>query len=253
MSTFKSNIIQGIVSSRAVICVLSFASLIVLVSTKQFMNEYNSSTFLRPGFHVAVIVNAISSDTLSFGTPIIAVIPMSGIYVEDMRSNFIRYYLFRSSRKAYAVGRLVGCFLSGGMVLFGGVLLAYEISLLAFLPLEVVTEVEAVNNPDLRDIVRAATSLVLSGGFWSVFGLTMSALMESKYIAYSSPFIAFYILTILHERYMNDLFVFAPKEWLNPSSKWVVGSWGPSIVILEFTLLSALLYVFKAERRLREL
>lgn len=249
----KHNVFQGLIASKFVICTMAVVVLIAFASIDSIIEAISGRGLLNSGFSVTIVINALSTDSLSFATPLLAAIPMSAIYVEDIKSNFIRYYLFRSSRKAYIVGRLIGCFLSGSMVLLLGVLLAHGTSALVFLPREVATEAEASNSPGLRDTILAVTPFVLSGGFWAVFGLTMSAFMESKYIAYSSSFIAFYIMTILHERYVNDLFVIAPKEWLHPSSRWIVGSWGPSIVVLELTLLSSLLFAFKAERRLRQL
>lgn len=249
----KYNIKQGLASIKFSVSMTTVVILSFCVSVDLIVEAIKNKYALYSGFHISLIINALSADGLSFATPLLAAIPMSAIYVEDIKSNFIRYYLFRSSRKAYIVGRLIGCFLSGSMVLLLGVLLAYGTSALVFLPREVASEAEALNSPGLQDIILAVTPFVLSGGFWAVFGLTMSAFMESKYIAYSSSFIAFYIMTILHERYVNDLFVIAPKEWLHPSSRWIVGSWGPSIVVLELTLLSSLLFAFKAERRLRQL
>jgi hypothetical protein len=81
-------------------------------------------------------------------------------------------------------------------------------------------------------------------------GFTFAALTQSKYMAYASPFILYYVLIILHERYFENFYVLYPKEWLFPSNAWVLGGFG---VIILLTILSAILslcFTIIAKRRL---
>ena len=89
-----------------------------------------------------------------------------------------------------------------------------------------------------------------SGAFWSLTGLTFAALTNSKYMAYASPFVLFYLLIILYERYFDRLFVLYPREWLNPSSRWMFGRVGVAVLLIEFSVLMALAFAFAAKRRL---
>lgn len=252
-NVIKCNIKQGIVSTRFGICFTAVAVLIFLMSTEQLIEATRSCAPLKSGFHATFIINALSTDGLFFATPIVSAVSMSAAYIEDLKSNCIRYYLFRSSRKPYIMGRILGCYISGGLVSFIGIVLAFGVSSLLFMPMERAVEAGAENAPGLRDVISVALPFFLTGGFWAVFGLAISTFMESKYIAYASPFIAFYILVILHERYFGDLFVISPKEWLHPSSKWVMGSWGQAVIVFELTLLAAFLFALRAERRLSQL
>ena len=93
----------------------------------------------------------------------------------------------------------------------------------------------------------------MNGGFWAVVGITMSTLMESKYIAYASPFVIYYLLVILYERYFPDCFLIYPREWINPSNLWPFGYWGPAILMIELTLVFASIFIYRAGRRLRQL
>ena len=83
--------------------------------------------------------------------------------------------------------------------------------------------------------------------------MTFAALTNSKYMAYASPFVLFYLLIILYERYFDKLFVLYPREWLNPSPRWMFGKIGVAVLLVEFSLLMALAFAFAAKRRLERI
>ena len=93
----------------------------------------------------------------------------------------------------------------------------------------------------------------LSGGFWAVVGLSLSTLMESKYISYASPFVLYYLLVILHERYTPALYVLDPAEWIAQQDRWPFGAIGPAAVVLELTAVFAVIFIIRAEGRLKAL
>ena len=69
-------------------------------------------------------------------------------------------------------------------------------------------------------------------------------------MAYASPFILYYVLIILNERYFEDLYVLYPKEWLFPSDAWVMGSFGVMLLLIELIAIVSFLFVITAKRRL---
>ena len=92
----------------------------------------------------------------------------------------------------------------------------------------------------------------MMGGFWAVVGMTMSTFMESKYIAYASPFAIYYLLVILCERYLPDMFIIYPKVWTN-LEVWPYGWGGVILFLVELTLLFMFIFAFRAERRLQQI
>ena len=52
---------------------------------------------------------------------------------------------------------------------------------------------------------------------------------------------------------MDKLFVLYPREWLNPSSRWVFGKIGVAVLLIEFSLLMALAFAYAAKRRLERI
>ena len=102
-------------------------------------------------------------------------------------------------------------------------------------------------------LLKTCGLLFLNGGLWAVIGMTMSSIMESKYIAYASPFVMYYMLVIINERYFPDAYLIYPREWLVPSDLWPFGFLGPAILMIELAHIVAILFIFRAGRRLQEI
>ena len=139
--------------------------------------------------------------------------------------------------------------LSGGLVIVVGVLIAWGISALVLLPMEKVAEAPSESTVFL---LKTCVLLFLNGGLWAVLGMTMSTIMESKYIAYASPFIVYYLLVILYERYFPDAWLIYPKNWLNPEL-WPYGVGSAALFMLELTFLCGLVFYIRGKRRLGQL
>ena len=94
---------------------------------------------------------------------------------------------------------------------------------------------------------------MFSGALWSILGMTFAAMTNSRFMAYASPFVLYYVLIILHERYFPDLFVLYPKEWLNPQSKWMFGDWGVVLLVMELLILASILFYLVGRKRLESI
>ena len=140
--------------------------------------------------------------------------------------------------------------LSGGLVLFIGILISYSLSTLIFTPMELALAEGEIAQPYFADMLTIAATLFFSGAFWSLVGFTFAALTMSKYMAYASPFIIYYVLIILNERYFKDLYVFYPKEWLFPSDVWVMGGFGVIALLCVLCAILCLAFAHIAERRI---
>ena len=139
--------------------------------------------------------------------------------------------------------------LSGGLAIVVGVLIEWGISALVLLPMEKVAEAPSESTVFL---LKTCVLLFLNGGLWAVLGMTMSTIMESKYIAYASPFIVYYLLVILYERYFPNAWLLYPKNWLD-SEVWPYGIGSAALFLLELTFLCGLVFYIRAKRRLEQL
>jgi hypothetical protein len=200
------------------------------------------------GYHTQLILDALASDNVLLAAPIICALPFTTAFVEDMQSGFIKQFLPRSGVNFYICGKLVACAISGGLVLSGGIMLAYLLASAVFLPLEM--PFQLAFGPVFPLLLGKVGIFFLSGMFWSLLGFTLAALTKSRYIAYASPFILYYVLIILYERYFGTFYYFYPKEWLNPSHFWLPGNWGLMLFLLILTGILGLAFTIFARRQL---
>lgn len=251
-TTILSCLRQSVFTGRFLLCAVLMAVAVFTASTETLLNAFRSEDMLGFGFHGHFILNAAASDTIVLCLPILCVLPYAASYVDDVKTGFIRLYIHRTSQRAYIFGKALGCILSGGLVAVLGLFLAYAAAALVFLPMEVVPVAGTVDT-SFQEISAVGRRFFLSGGFWALFGMMMSAWMESKYIAYASPFVFYYILIILHERYFDWLYVIYPKGWLFPDEAWVLGQWSIIPLILELMTVKVLLFTRSVKRRLSEI
>lgn len=205
---------------------------------------------LSNGFHAQLILSALTSDDVTLVLPILCTLPFATAFVDDIKSGFIKQYLPRSGVSAYIKGKIFASGLSGGLVLVAGLFIAYGISALVFTPMEAALKPDQIVEPYFAEIVTKTLTLFLSGAFWSLTGFTLASMAMSRYMAYASSFVVYYVLIILHERYFADFYVLYPKEWLALSEPWVLQNLGVWIQLLMLCAVISLLFGMTAKRRL---
>ena len=205
---------------------------------------------LGNGFHAELILSALTSDDVTLVLPILCTLPFAAAFVDDIKSGFIKQYLPRSGVSAYIKGKILASGLSGGLVLITGLFIAYGISALVFTPMEAALKPDETAQPYFAEILTKALTLFLSGAFWSLTGFTVASMTMSRYMAYASPFVLYYVLIIMHERYFADFYVLYPKEWLAMSEPWVLQNLGVWIQLLILSAVISLLFGMTAKRRL---
>lgn len=205
---------------------------------------------IATNYHIELMSDALCSDTVCSFLPILAALPFAGSFVDDLKSKFARFFLIRSSYRTYIISRIIVGFLVGGLSILSGALIAWGVTAAVLIPIE--QEIEGMEPVAIDGLIEVCFLLFVTGGFWSVVGMAMSTLMESKYISYATPFVFYYLLVILYERYFSDLFIIYPKTWTDPTA-WPFGCWGASIFLFEITLVFSFLFAFRARRRLQQL
>lgn len=248
--TTQSDVRRAICSKTFIMGMIGLVVVIIVASMEKIIEVTRSTEPLSNGFHAQIILDALKSDAFTLALPILCALPFTTAFVDDIKSGFIKQYLVRSSQKQYIKGKLIACGLSGGLVLFFGILIAFAISYLVFTPMELALTAEQTAEPYLAQLIIKSFILALSGMFWSLVGFTFSAVTMNRYMAYASPFILYYVLIIMHERYFDWLYVLYPKEWLFPTAQWVLGDFGIILLIVELTLIISLGFAVAAKRKL---
>lgn len=248
----KNALISGVYQVsilKYIIVLLSITILAFLGSTEMILRAFRQPNLLPSGYVGSFMRHALEQDAVLSLIPVLSVIPFSGVYVDDLKSKFARFFLIRCSYSDYFVSRiLMAFFCSGGCIAFGGVV-AWIISALLFMPMELSGEVDW---DVISTVIQKLILIYCNGGLWAVIGISMSSLMESKYVAFASPFVIYYMLVILCERYISDAYLLYPPNWTNPDV-WPYGTWGAVIFLLELTLVFGILFIIRAGRRLREI
>lgn len=251
--TVASNIAQALQSRGFLIGFLAVACLLFLSSIEGILSAFRSETLLSNGYHAAFVMNALSSDAMTLALPIVAALPYTSSFVDDVKSGFVKVYLPRTTTNGYILGKLSACGISGGLALSLGILTAYGVSALLFTPMEAVLTEGAEVPAYFGELMGKVLLFFCSGVFWALVGLLFATLTNSKYMAYASPFVIYYVLIILYERYFDALYVLYPKEWLLPSNRWYFGNLSVLIWVGELIVIVSLCFYLAAKRRLKQI
>ena len=233
--------------------VLAVVAIIFLSKIDRLVTALSSGTMLMQGFHSSFIMEALSSDAMTLALPVLAALPYAASFIEDIQSGFIKAYAPRTSLRGYLTGKIYACALSGGLLFAVGIAIAYAAAMLLLAPGEQMAYFEAEATPYAAQLMRRLLFFFLSGALWALVGMTASTLMSSRYMAYAAPFIIYYVLIILCERYLYSVFVIYPKEWLNPTRAWVLGDAGAALVLLLMITAVSLLFYIAAGRRIESM
>lgn len=240
---------KRVINARTALGTFSMAMLVFLSSMDTLLKLFPVTSLQPNDYHTNFVLNALRSDTIVSFIPILSVLPFTANYIDGVKSKFARFFLIRTDYTTYLISHILVGFLSGGLVIAAGTLLAWGASALLFLSME-----KAAETPSEATAILLKTCglLFLNGGLWAVIGMTMSTIMESKYIAYASPFIVYYLLVILYERYFPDAWLLYPKNWLNPEI-WPYGIGSAALFLLELAFLCGLVFYIRGKRRLEQL
>ena len=247
-----SSIRQALSGRGFLLSLCGTAVVIFLSSIKGIVTAFRSETLLAFGYHHDFIASALGSDGMTLALPLLAALPFTAAFLDDLKSGFLKEYLPRTTPTGYLLGRITGL-LSGALALCLGVFLAYGVAVLLFLPMERAPTDPALIGKLIRELRQTLELMACSGALWSAVGLLLGTVTGSKYMAYASPFVLYYVLIILHERYLPDLFILYPKEWIAPSARWQFGITGVLLLVGELTVLASLGFFVTAGRRLRQL
>ena len=205
------------------------------------------------GFHLNLLLMAMNSDVFRMTLPIWASLPYTASFCDDIKTGFIRLYLHRSSVGQYLLSRFAACLFSGFLLPWLSIFVVGGLLALLTLPLQAAPEAGITLLELQHQVAGAGLSAAFVGTFCAAAGLLFSTLTDSRYIAYASPFVLYYLLIIFHERYCTWLYILYPYSWLNPGTEWPLGRWGADFIVAELTACLGAAFCFFAGRRLRKL
>lgn len=249
MKVLRTNLRQSLSGTGFILAALGTVLALVSANFEMLLLVFRAGGGpMEAGFLLLFLQEALSSETMALVLPIVAALPFTTSYFDDLHSGFIKAYLPRCGYRNYIAGKLTACALSGGLACVVGVIGFFALSALVFLPkISYLGSLTALSS-EIGWILKSCMLLFFTGAFWSLIGMTAAALTNSKHMAYATPFIFFYVLVILRERYFKGIPFLNPKVWMDPATE----IWGIALLLIMSVSVS-LAFVYSAGRRLRNL
>lgn len=251
----RSNMAQACKSPSFLLAVAGTMLVLGIGVFTDLIKAFRSEELLECGFHRTLVEHAIQSDPFLFALSLVCVLPYTTAYLDDRKSGFIKAYLPRTGRKNYLAGKMTACMVSGGLAPVLGILLDLFVAALVFSPMELAKEpvpFDTQTQAWMLSFLQTLLLVFLSGAFWAMAGMAAAAVTSSRYMAYAAPFIFYYLLVILCERYFKSCYVLNPREWLAPKN-FPYDCWGAVIFLTEALLLLCGVFFCREERRLERL
>lgn len=223
---------------------LCFAGLLVGFCSNKMELPFGEGSFVK------FYLKAADTQIMLFLLPIAAVLPMGAIYVKESSSGFLRLYITRISQMEYIrkkmlqiyAGGFLPFFFAGTLGLLGSFLVIYPLELQGELPWE-----------SLWQLVRLLLRIALVGGILAEISGIFAALFRNYYMAYGLPFVSYYMLIILKERYFTGMYAMYPAEWVKCQQDWGVDGLGIWIFLAAFSAAMMLLHGLLLYGRLKEI
>ena len=96
---------QAIFSRGFIISTVGTAIILLLSSVQGILAGFRSAELLSPGYHSDLIMGALSSDAMARALPILAALPYTASFIDDVKSGFIKEYLPRITEPFYMVDK----------------------------------------------------------------------------------------------------------------------------------------------------
>ena len=202
------------------------------------------------GYHRELLLETLGSDIILFAVPILAAIPYTTAFTDDVKTGYLKPYLTRTSVTRYILGKGIGAAFSGGLSLVFGMLTALGIFFLVFSPFEVYGEYAVESK--IPEIILRLVLFFFSGAVWASVGLLCSSLTQNVYLAYAAPFIFYYVLIILQERYFRTAFMLNPKNYLTMEGAWPLEGRSAALTLFMLVVILQLVFYMTAQTELRD-
>lgn len=226
------------------------ASLAAFLGMAMGFPFYEIELPLHQGSFLKFYQTALESQMMLFIVPIAAVLSPGASYVRESSSGFLKLYILRTSRTGYVFKKTLGIY-AGGFLPFA---LAGSLGLL--LCFFFLYPLELKGGIPWKEACRALQTLLrisFAGGILAELSGIFAAVFQNYYMAYGLPFVAYYMMVILKERYLPKLYALYPGEWVLCKEYWGREGTGIWLFFLVFSLAFLLLHSLLLYWRVQEI
>lgn len=205
---------------------------------------------LNTGAFLELFQKALDNEMILFLIPIAAVLPVGAAYVRESSTGFLKLYITRINRMEYIRRKTLQVYVGGFLPFFVAGITAFLFCFLFLYPLEL------KGNISWEMFLSALVLLLrigLIGGIMAELSGIFAAVFQNFYMAYGLPFVCYYMLIILKERYLNKMYVFYPAEWVKCQQDWGPQGIGIWLFLIIFSIAMILLHGLALYGRLQEI
>lgn len=250
MHEIKTDLKRAIYSLPFLVGSVATAILIMMGAGSNMVFPPDAKKGLMPFYHGQLVLQGLSSNIMLMVVPIICTLPYTTAFLDEFTSGFIKPYIMKCDKSSYIKGKVISAGVSGGLVLMIGIFGTYFLTSLIYKPMEIA---DPMAISPFGEVFKISLVYFVSGCFWASIGAVFANASMSKYMAYAAPFVLYYVLVMLAERYFKGVYVINPEEWLAPENFWPGGEWGIMLFISMLTVIVMMLNDIVIERRVDNL
>ena len=217
------------------ICPLVIAIIAWMTGLDSMLDILNQTSVLEAGWSIRFTMKVFEQINIQFILPVCAALPFSVQFVEEWKSGMIKNAVTRTNKRDYLLSKIVTTACSGGLVLSFSVLFLLGIVAVLFGGQEAQFDEFEIFRELLIPYIQLLCRYFCVGALWAELGLLISACLNHRLMAWLSPFIVYYLLIILCERYFPQCYVMYPREWITPTMQWPLEQWGVCLWLLFLT------------------
>lgn len=205
---------------------------------------------LAEGSFVKLYQGAMDTQIVLFLLPIASVLPMGAIYVKESFSGFIRLYISRISQMQYIRKKTLQIYAGGFLPFFFAGAATLLLCFLSIYPMEFQGKIPWES---VWESGKFLLRISLVGGILAEISGIFAVAFCNYYMAYGLPFVCYYMLIILKERYFTNMYAMYPAEWIKCEQDWGTDGLGIWIFFAAFSIAAMLFHSLLLYGRLKEI
>ena len=205
---------------------------------------------LSSGAFLVLFQKALDNQMILFLIPIAAVLPVGANFVRESSTGFLKLYITRISRMEYIKRKTIQIYAGGFLPFFMAGIAALFLCFLFLYPLELKGNISwQMVSSALAFLLRIS----LTAGIMAELAGIFAAAFQNYYMTYGLPFVSYYMMIILKERYLDQMYVFYPAEWMKCQQDWGPQGHGIWLFLAVFSIFMILLHGLLLYGRLQEI
>lgn len=220
MLVLKTDLKQGFLSVRFVgsvaflVLIGVFAALGEMSDIKEYIEMLGFSEGINQGGFL-MIQRTIQAELYLLAIPLLSPLAFGNAFYEEYESRFLLMSMSRSNICKYICAKITATILTAGMaVMLSQVVIVAICLFMVFPDKEIFLQAAGRLLKNIFTVLGICSLGALSGSFWALVGGISATLMKSQTMAYTAPFVLFYIFSEFQNRYYRTVYWLSPKEWV---------------------------------------